>query len=684
MKYKNNRTLQSRINEETEWMAADPGHKSLIDLLHKIADAVRRAGIVISPGYSFLPDSYLLYENGVTSVDPVEWNLPFSRFTRSIHDGAVIPFEAGTGCLEVVRKVLSNSEDETISEIEPGYFGITFHRGKLLKSIQLKIVSYSALDQFQSTICQGWHPLDNDTLQLFRMGKTDGTIFFESEIMREWLKEFEPESMADLVLLNAIYWPGRTELFETIREAKSQASKVTRNKFMDSYGIPIYQEQRLLQMKELAPKGHFIGRTMMAVESMRRRRRKVSDIQWECGKGWWPLIEKVAESIDRFNEAHRAEFIEVTQIKQKSGGLRINHYNTPDDIRLIIDEAVAASWNTCEMCGSTRNVTTDTEGYRRTLCQECRNNIKPRKIMKKNTIYGIFNMDVLEKHKIGKTIWKGVESEHSLQIYTKDTMSPEDLIRVFSLNPHTFRVKFKQAISGDGLEHRRIRTLHSSSLLCLLCFYNISEEFPLEITIEGRQARFTSSRFEIKNNIPNSTRPSNIDVVLEGHYKESDKEVVLFLESKFSEYLSWGKYSGISEMVYKETYDSLKECLQKMELKYENSELTSLTGPTHHYASGIKQMVSHALGVRNAANEDKYKNCDIYLGEILFRFPEEIDSGQKKFNDYTRLYKILADGLNSISDSKFKVISKCLTYQDIFESFKLDEAVRRFYSLPEL
>ena len=118
-----------------------------------------------------------------------------------------------------------------------------------------------------------------------------------------------------------------------------------------------------------------------------------------------------------------------------------------------------------------------------------------------------------------------------------------------------------------------------------------------------------------------------------------------------------------------------------MGLKYENSELTSLTGPTHHYVSGIKQMVSHALGVRNVANEDKYKNCDIYLGEILFHFPEEIDSGDKKFDDYTKLYETLADGLNSISDSKFKVLSKCLTYQDLFKSFKLDEAVRRFYSL---
>ena len=47
----------------------------------------------------------------------------------------------------------------------------------------------------------------------------------------------------------------------------------------DSYGIPVYQEQALLlsdtpgapefpPFQDLAPKGHFIGRTMLAVEIM--------------------------------------------------------------------------------------------------------------------------------------------------------------------------------------------------------------------------------------------------------------------------------------------------------------------------------------------------------------------------------------------------------------------------------
>ena len=108
----------------------------------------------------------------------------------------------------------------------------------------------------------------------------------------------------------------------------------------------------------------------------------ITDLLWECGKGWWPLIEKVAAAIDSFNTAHSETPVEVSQIKQKFGGLRIYHYNAPEDIRQLIDDAVAASWHTCEKCGSTTGVTTNLDGYRLTLCPECREEIKPRVTLK--------------------------------------------------------------------------------------------------------------------------------------------------------------------------------------------------------------------------------------------------------------------------------------------------------------
>lgn len=245
-------------------MDADPGRECLIILLQELTAKMRSASIVVSPGYSFLPDSYLLFLTGVTRVNPVEWDLPFSHFTKSVHDGAEIPFEAGTGCLEVARKVLSGRENEMIIETELGLFEITFLDGIELTNVKLRIITSAELDRFSLTIKEGWHPLDEATLRLFSRGATDGTIFFESDKMREWLFDFDPESMSDLVLLNAIYWPGRIQLFEELLRRKQTGD--FEKQFKDTYGIPVYQEQT--GEPTLAPKGHFIGSTMMAVEAL--------------------------------------------------------------------------------------------------------------------------------------------------------------------------------------------------------------------------------------------------------------------------------------------------------------------------------------------------------------------------------------------------------------------------------
>ena len=256
--------LQARLTEELDWLDADPGRECLIVLLQELAAKMRSARIVVSPGYSFLPDSYLFFLTGVTRVNPVEWDLPFSRFTKSVHNGAEIPFEAGTGCLEVARKVLSGRENEMVIETEAGLFEINFLDGIELMNVKLRITTYAELDRFPRTIKEGWHPLDEATLRLFRRGATDGAIFFESDKMREWLFDFDPESMSDLVLLNAIYWPGRIHLFPELLRRK-QAGEFDKQ-FKDTYGIPVYQEQT--GDPNLAPKGHFIGRTMMAVEAL--------------------------------------------------------------------------------------------------------------------------------------------------------------------------------------------------------------------------------------------------------------------------------------------------------------------------------------------------------------------------------------------------------------------------------
>lgn len=311
-------------------------------------------------------------------------------------------------------------------------------------------------------------------------------------------------------------------------------------------------------------------------------------------------------------------------------------------------------------------------------------------------LYELFNNNavgkILADVQLENGPWFDRISKKSLRIKFVD--KGQDLACIFGLNPNVFADKYLQATSGLGQEARRIRTLHSSSLLCLLCFYGVSEERPLRLNLEGRQTTFTSSQFEVKNPVGTDEtgreHESNMDVVLCGKDAQTGKKVILFLESKFSEYLTWGKYSGISNYVYQKIYAQLEEngVLERMGLRYEEcpdksgySDLASVKGNTLHYAGGIKQMVSHFLGVKNAAAGKQYEDYDIYLGEILFKFPDSIEDAQRKFNDYDGLYKTLAKGLNQISEDKFKVLGQCMTYQEVFKDYNLDESVRSFYSL---
>lgn len=316
-----------------------------------------------------------------------------------------------------------------------------------------------------------------------------------------------------------------------------------------------------------------------------------------------------------------------------------------------------------------------------------------------NPIYSLFDRDdvkiLLEGRELVQTLWRDdIRSQRSLQINTSRPEDPGDLIATFGLSPITFPDQFKMAISGGGHEERKIRTLHSSSLISLLCFYGITSDNPLYLKLENHIIRFTEARFEVQNPVgtdeEGKSHYSNMDVVLRGVDTSTGNNVILFLESKFSEYLSWGKYSPISNLVYLDTYEKLINggYLDRMGLRYDSidmdkcySELASKSGRTRHYAGGIKQMVSHFIGVQNAIEDKKFKGCDVYLGEILYKFPDTIDPEHKKFNDYTGLYKTLAEGLNAISEDKFKVIGNSLTYQDVFKSFNLDKSVKMYYNI---
>ena len=151
--------------------------------------------------------------------------------------------------------------------------------------------------------------------------------------------------------------------------------------------------------------------------------------------------------------------------------------------------------------------------------------------------------------------------------------------------------------------------------------------------------------------------------------------------------MTLGKHSGISKEVYKDIYGEI-ECnignSWDLQFSYEGDTISiGEKGNNNHYCEGIKQMISHYMGVNNIGGSN-----DVYFGEIVFDFKDKVNTARKKFEDYNELYGSLSSALNGMSDKKQNVfiLPKLLTYQDVFSitenpKYKLDCDVKSFYGL---
>ena len=90
---------------------------------------------------------------------------------------------------------------------------------------------------------------DKKTLELFQQGNTGAVFQFESDGMREQLRQAKPDCLEDLVALNALYRPGPMDQIPHFIDRKFGREKV---EYLDprmepilreTYGIMVYQEQ---------------------------------------------------------------------------------------------------------------------------------------------------------------------------------------------------------------------------------------------------------------------------------------------------------------------------------------------------------------------------------------------------------------------------------------------------------
>lgn len=301
--------------------------------------------------------------------------------------------------------------------------------------------------------------------------------------------------------------------------------------------------------------------------------------------------------------------------------------------------------------------------------------------------------------------------------YFESDMETKELLKeIFEIeNKDLFDMKFMMATSGDGDEGRKIRTLHSSSLCALLFFYNVTKEHPLTLNLEGRVIKFTRSVFEFKS--PVIRNASNMDIVLYGKEEAKGKKVIFLLESKFSEHYMYSdnKLKGISKAYKDEKQYSYpfytKDFLERLNLKEDSDKnkksddskfdlkLIEESQEQEYYIGGIKQMISHYIGMRKLEENKFYggkksgchicmeeaieDGADIILGEILFG--DSVEAMQSATEKYKIKYKLLAEKMNQIlvdvGKTRLYVLKEDLSYSKLFKDkfYSVEDKIWQYY-----
>lgn len=309
------------------------------------------------------------------------------------------------------------------------------------------------------------------------------------------------------------------------------------------------------------------------------------------------------------------------------------------------------------------------------------------------TIYRYFAQEKYDNFFDSRKIEFAGKTESSLRFVGKGLQC---LSNVFELklpaknppecNYSLFKARFLESAFGEGNEANEITQLNSSALLALMFFYSINDMKPLylPVPVNGvvHKLKFTNVLFEKENPVYAANHPSSIDIALYGVDEETAEKVVLFLESKFGEYLTAGDCAAGKS--YREDYLELEtKRMQHSLLKgieFTCTDIPKVSGKSH-YCQGIKQMISHYIGAKQSY-EANVEQRAVYLGTILFDFGT-IENSQTSLEQYKKDYAGLSKILNSIEDNtSVKVVDSAFTYQQIFgnnQSFQVDPSVRELY-----
>lgn len=183
-------------------------------------------------------------------------------------------------------------------------------------------------------------PLDDEkTYALYQRGDTIGTFQFESEGMRQYLKDLKPTNIEDLIAMNALYRPGPMQFIPNFinrkhgREEVEYPHELLKPILEYSQGIMVYQEQIMQTAQILA--GYSLGgadllRRAMGKKDMKKMAlerekfiegaKNLHNIPAKKANEVFDVMEKFAEY--GFNRSHSAAY---SVVAYQTGYLKANY-----------------------------------------------------------------------------------------------------------------------------------------------------------------------------------------------------------------------------------------------------------------------------------------------------------------------------------------------------------------------
>ena len=105
----------------------------------------------------------------------------------------------------------------------------------------------------------------------------------------------------------------------------------------------------------------------------------------ECGDGWKNLYQPIIDYIIDYNKDKKDEDkIEIWQIKEKFGGLRVYLNKSTEELDKMIEEAEKESYHTCEECGKHINKAIVEHHWIYAMCRQCYDEMKEKQELMMN------------------------------------------------------------------------------------------------------------------------------------------------------------------------------------------------------------------------------------------------------------------------------------------------------------